>query len=131
MSAKSKDRNAKNVLEWVVFAISSLLVAGVVGFLVWSTLAGNGKLAAFNIEIGSVTTLPESSVVQVKVTNTGSQTAAEVNLSIVARYPGGEKETGLTIDFIPRGGTRDGYAVFQGQGTPEDITARVQGYIEP
>ena len=45
MSAKSKDRNAKNVLEWVVFAISSLLVAGVVGFLVWSTLAGNGKPA--------------------------------------------------------------------------------------
>ena len=131
MSAKPKDRNAKNVLEWVVFAISSLLVAGVVGFLVWNTLAGNGRPMDFRIEIGSVTTLPESSVVQVKVTNTGSRTAAEVNLSIIARYPGGEKETGLTIDFIPRGGTRDGYAVFQGQGTPEDITARVQGYIEP
>lgn len=131
MNAGSNDHNTKNPLEWAVFAFSSLLVAGVLGFLVWNILSSDDKPAAFHIEIGSVTTLPESSVVQIRVTNTGSQTAAEVNLLIMARYPTGEKEAGLTIDFIPRGGTRDGYAVFQGAGKPEDITARVLGYIEP
>lgn len=131
MNPKPTDRNTKNPLEWVVFAISALLVAGVIGFLGWNIFSSDDKPAAFRIEIGSVTVLPESSVVQVKVTNIGSRTAAEVNLSILARYPAGEKEAGLTIDFIPRGGTRDGYAVFEGMGKPEDVTARVLGYIEP
>ena len=66
-----------------------------------------------------------------KVSNSGSRTAAEVTIAVVARYPYGEKKATFTIDFIPRGGTRDGYAVFEGSGKPDAITARVLGYIEP
>lgn len=132
MSANhSNDRNTKNPLEWVVFGISSLLVLGVIGFLSWNIIASDDKPATFEIEIGSTTSTPDSSVIQVKVTNSGSHTAAEVNVAVLARYPSGEKETTLTIDFIPRGGTRDGYAVFEGAGKPDAITARVLGYIEP
>lgn len=125
------DRNTKNPLEWVVFAISSLLVLGVIGFLIWNITASDGKPAAFAISIGPTTSTSDSSVIQIKVTNSGSNTAAEVNVAVLARYPSGDRETTLTIDFIPRGGTREGYAVFEGPGKPDAITARVLGYIEP
>ncbi|RYD38214.1 MAG: hypothetical protein EOP87_01995 [Verrucomicrobiaceae bacterium] len=125
------DRNTKNPLEWAVFGLSLVLVAGVVAFLAWSSIAMEDRPAAFRVETGDAIRVSGSTVVPVHITNTGSTTAAEVNVSVTARYASGEKESTLTIDFIPRGGSRDAHAVFAGMEKPSSVTARVTGYIEP
>lgn len=132
MNAKSKEsRNTKNPLEWSVFGLSFLLVAGVVAFLGWSAIVSEDRPAAFQVETDSPIPVSGSTVVPIRITNTGSATAAEVTVAITVRYPSGEKESTLTIDFVPRGGTRHARVVFEGPETPIVITARVAGYIEP
>lgn len=132
MNAKSKDsRNTKNPLEWLVFGLSFLLVAGVVAFLGWSAITSEDRPAAFQVETDSPIQVSGSIVVPIRVKNTGSTTAAEVTVAITARYASSEKESTLTIDFVPHGGTRHARAIFDGPETPVGITARVAGYVEP
>ncbi len=126
------EHNGKNPLEWTVFTLSGLLVAGVVAFLIWNVIALEERPASFEIEIGGIVQSDGSSMVPLKVKNTGSATAAEVTVTVTARHAAGrEEESILTIDFIPRGGTREARAVFQGPEKPLSVSARVGGYIEP
>jgi uncharacterized protein (TIGR02588 family) len=124
-------RNTKNPLEWAVFGTSLLLVAGVIAFLGWSAFALEDMPAAFKVKTGGPIQVSGTTVVPVHITNTGSITAAEVNVVVAARYSSGERESTLTIDFIPRGGSREAHAVFAGVERPTTVTARVAGYIEP
>ena len=132
MSSESNDdRNTKNPLEWAVFGTSALLVAGVVAFLGWTAITLEDKPAAFHMETGDAIQVSGNTVVPVRITNTGSTTAAEVTVVVTASYASGEKECTLTIDFIPRGGSRDAHVVFGGTEQPSTLTHRVTGYIEP
>ncbi|MBX3742951.1 MAG: hypothetical protein KF712_18345 [Akkermansiaceae bacterium] len=132
MSTKSNDgRNTKNPLEWAVFGISVLLVAGMVAFLGWDAFALEDGPAAFHVKTGDAMQVSGTTVVPVHITNTGSTTAAEVMVVVTAGFASGEKESTLTIDFIPRGGSREARAVFAGTEQPTALAARVAGYIEP
>ncbi|WAC21466.1 hypothetical protein OVA24_08710 [Luteolibacter sp. SL250] len=132
MNTKSKDsRNTKNPLEWAVFGLSSLLVAGVIVFLGWSAITLEDRPAAFRVDPGDAIRTSGTTVVPVHITNTGSTTAAEVTVVVGADFASGGKESTLTIDFIPRGGSREVRAVFTGTEMPTTVTARVAGYVEP
>lgn len=132
MNDKSNDScNTKNLLEWSVFSLSLLLVAGVVAFLGWSTITSEDRPAAFQVQTDSPIRVSGNTVVPIRITNAGSATAAEVMIAITARYPSGEKECTLTVDFVPRGGTRYAHIVLEGLETPIFINTRVAGYIEP
>jgi uncharacterized protein (TIGR02588 family) len=132
-SSDSKKNDAptphgKNALEWAVFALSALLVLSVVGFLGYNAVRGGEGGAHLKCTIASAKALGEDSTeVLVVVENHGPKTAAEVNVTV----KGGDAEATFTVDFIPRGGKREGIAVFEGRHDAAGITARVTGYVEP
>lgn len=130
-AARQESRNTKNPLEWAVFSLSSVLVAGVLGFLLWSSISLGESPSSFVLKSGTIRYANESTIIPIHITNSGSATAAEVNVSVIASYPAGDRESTLTLDFVPRGGSRDGYAIFPGTEKPSAVSARVIGYIEP
>jgi uncharacterized protein (TIGR02588 family) len=130
-SEAESDRNGKNPLEWTVFAISTLLVLGAIAFLTYSAIAGADRPADLSVTIGEIANRSGSTVVGINLKNDGLRTAAEVNVEVIARYGTEEKISTVLIDFIPKGGHREGFVIFPGTQAPDAITPRVLGYVEP
>lgn len=125
------DRNTKNPLEWIIFGLSCLLVAAAVGILLLDAIRQNDEPASLRAKIGEVIKKEGLLVIPVTLTNDGARTAAEVRIEVEADFPSGRKTTELAFDFVPRGGSREGFAAFAGEETPSAITPRVTGYVEP
>ncbi len=121
----------KNWLEWSVFGISLCIVVGILGFLTYESFTRGDTPPEIAIELGAP--LPAESGFRVPVTmyNAGDGTAEEVMIEVTLASAGAEEISTLTVAFLPRHTSADGWVVFAndpGQGT---LTARVVGYEEP
>lgn len=125
------ERNGKNVLEWMVFGMSCLLVLGAVGYLLLTAITRKDGPADLRVGIGEISTRGDSTMATIILTNEGSKTAAAVKIHLTATYPSEERESDVDVDFIPRGGRREAIAVFSGTERPIQITPKVIGYVEP
>lgn len=130
-ASKPNERNTKNVLEWVVFGISCVLVSASVGFLAIQAIQHHQDHADLRVQPGEVILRKGVAIVPIKLTNHGSVTAAEVTIEVEAAFPSGPKTAGFSVDYIPRGGTREGFVVFDEPIAPTEIRSRVAGYTEP
>lgn len=125
------DNTSKNLLEWTVFAISAVLVLAVLGYLLKSALEveiGPAKLAVMT---GPPVAENGRTRIPVTVSNDGRRVAANVEVQIAVDSGEGKQQAGFTLDFVPRGGSRQGAVSFKGTdltGTPE---CEVLGYEEP
>lgn len=123
----------KNWLEWLVFAISLVLVVGTLGYLVYdvATLSDTPP----NIEFAIGKPIPQSNyfLVPVTVTNRGDETAEAVQIEVVLESGGKPQESGeMEIAFLPRQSTREGWVTFQtNPQTVDQIRARVLGFEQP
>lgn len=118
-------------MEWAVFGLSGLLVAGTLVFLAFSALNDDRQPADIRVEISKVIARGNSAVVYVQGRNHGTLTATDVTLAVVASDAGVNKESTVTIDFIPENATREATVVFEGVDPSTKFTPRVVGYIEP
>ena len=128
---KDSNRHGKNKLEWVVFALSSLLVIGALSFLVFSAITGENKPADVQVKVGNLTVRGASTIVTLAISNVGSKTASEVNISVIAKYGDKETESTVVVDFVPKGSNREAIVVFAGDQKPNEIIPRIIGYVEP
>ena len=116
----------KSWLEWVVFALSLILILGVVGYLLHDATTDEGRPPDLRVSIGLPATAAHGYVVPITVTNAGDQTAQAVELEISTEGAAPEQAT-LTYDFLSSGEEREGWVGFAGK--PEGkLTARVVGY---
>lgn len=129
--SESRERNAKNPLEWVVFGLSCLLVLGAVAFLILTAMTRKDGPADLRIAVSEITSRGDSTLVTIILTNEGTKTAAAVKVHLTATYPSEERESDVDVDFVPRGGRREAIAVFSGTEKPLTITPKVVGYVEP
>lgn len=113
----------KSWLEWVVFALSSLLITVVVGYLVMDAVKDAGLPPDLRVTIGQPVPSAHGYAVPVKVVNHGDQTAQAVELEIKS----GDEDATLTYDFLSSGEQRDGWVGFSAKPA-EALTARVVGY---
>lgn len=123
--------HGKNALEWVVFGFSTLLVLGAIGFLIYSAIAGDDRPADLRVSIKKVSVRSGTTVAEVDLRNEGLRTAAEVTVEVTATYGSEEKISTVLIDFVPKGGSREGILIFPGTRTPDQLTPRILGYVEP
>ena len=126
-SAKSN----KNPLEWVVFALSTVLIISVTACLAWFALHDDEGPPRLNVKTGSPELEDGWVRIPVIVNNSGRRVAANVRVVVSGRSGSKFHEGSFTIDFIPEGSTREGEVTFQGADVPSDVKCEVIGYETP
>ena len=130
---KGAKRVEKNWLEWSVFGVGLLLVAGTLGYLIYDGAATGEAPPAVEVKLGEPRQTDHNFVVPVTVTNHGDQTAEGVTVEVTLEGAGGgEPERGeLTVAFLPRRATREGWVAFRTDPRNGRLTPRVLGYEKP
>lgn len=113
----------KSWLEWLVFGLSTLLIAVVVGYLIYDASQDEGRPPEIQAMVGSPSSAAHGSLVPVMVTNTGDKTAEAVELEVVS----GTESAALSFDFLSSGEVRRGWVGFAEPPTSE-LKVRVVGY---
>lgn len=127
MSSASRRSQKRNGLEWTVFAVGALLVAGVVGYLAYDAFTGPNGPAALRVQLGA--TQSGGVLVPVRVQNVGGRSAEEVVVEVCAGEGASEECAEVTFPFVPHGSTREGVV---GLGGPPagPLRPRVVSYRE-
>ncbi len=122
----------KNWLEWAVFAVSFVLVAGTLGYLTYDAATCGDAPPAIEVRLGAPDSRSHNFTVPVTVINHGDRTAEGVHIEVTMAREGAEEESAdFEIAFLPRGATREGWVAFQSDPRTAQLTARVLGYEKP
>lgn len=122
----------RNWLEWIILAASTVLLAGIVGFLVVDGLTDEGRPPA------PIVTLHRQAAYEVQggwlvpatVRNDGEVAGEAVVLRATATVDGTEEESELTVDYLPAGTSVD--ITFGFSGMPDgEVTVEVVGLRLP
>ena len=123
----------KNLLEWMVFAVSLLMVFGILGYLVYQVAVyeeGSPDLHITYVH-DPAPHAPHRYFLRIK--NDGQETAEEVQVEMVLERGGEEMETAaLTLPYLPKQSVREGWLVFsKDPATADTLYARVISYKKP
>jgi uncharacterized protein (TIGR02588 family) len=125
----------KNWVEWVVFAVGFALVVSVLAYLVYDGATMGSDPPSVEVRLGAPEARAHNFIVPVTVTNHGDQTAEGITVEVLMEGDGGgggEPARGeLSIAFLPRRATREGFVTFQQDPRAARLTARVLGYEKP
>lgn len=123
----------KNWLEWIVFAISLVLVVSMLGYLVYDGAVLGDAPPTIEFQLGTPQSRSSRFLVPVSVTNRGDETAESVHIEVVLESGGQEQESAeFEIAFLPRHSTREGWVTFQTDPrSVEEMKARVLGFEKP
>jgi uncharacterized protein (TIGR02588 family) len=121
----------KNVLEWSVFAVSAVLILGILGFLGYAAATIGDRPPAVEVEIGQAVAQASHYAVPITLRNRGDQTAEGVQIELLLRGGGADERGQVEVQFLPRRGTRHAWVTFQRDPRAGTLEARVLGYEQP
>lgn len=123
----------KNWLEWTVFACGLVLVVSTLGYLVYEGATMGNDPPSIEVRVGTPEQRTHNFIVPVTVVNHGDETAEGITIEVTLENAGGgEPVRGeLTVAFLPRRATREGWVTFQQDPRAARLTARVLGYEKP
>ena len=123
----------KNWVEWVVFAVGLVLVLAALGYLVYEGATMGSDPPSLEVRLGAPAERTHNFIVPVSVTNHGDETAEGVTVEVTLESGAGQEPARgeITIAFIPRHATREGWVAFQQDPRNARLTARVLGYGKP
>ena len=122
----------KNWVEWVVFAAGLALVLSALAYLVYEGATMGSDPPSIEVRLGAPEQRAHNFIVPVTVTNHGDETAEGVAVEVLMESDGQEPARGeLTVAFLPRRATREGFVTFQQDPRAARLTARVLGYEKP
>jgi uncharacterized protein (TIGR02588 family) len=123
---------AKHPLEWIVFAVSLIVVAGTVGYLAWDAVQGGSSPAMLAVETGKPEPRGGAWAVPVIVHNRGHETAEGVKVEVTLETPGAEPEVAdFEVAFVPRQSQREGWVTFRRDPSRGRLSGRAVGYERP
>ena len=106
-------RAQKNILEWTVFAVSALLLAGVAGSLVLAGMRSDDRPPSLVIETGTPEAHGGMFRILIRVHNRGDATAEDARIDVELLAEGLVVERAeLTIPFVPKRSMREGWVSF-------------------
>jgi uncharacterized protein (TIGR02588 family) len=122
----------KNWLEWSVFAVSLLLVAGAIAYLAYDAAMLGDQPPIIEVRLGAPEQRANAYAIPVSVTNQGDQTAEGVVVEVVLERGAEQEQAQFEIAFVPRGSTRNGWVTFQSDPHSADqVTGHVLGFELP
>ncbi|MGI9107288.1 MAG: hypothetical protein ACR2G4_13680 [Pyrinomonadaceae bacterium] len=122
----------KNWMEWSVFAVGLVLLLSALAYLAYEGATMGSEPPSIEVRLGSPEQRPHNFIVPVTVVNHGDATAEGVAIEVLMENAGTESARGeLTIPFLPRRATREGFVTFQQDPRAAQLKARVLGYEKP
>lgn len=129
---KRPRKEATPALEWIAAAIGLVLVAGTLGFLIYSALTEEDSPPKLKVGIDSVSAVENGYLVKFSLYNHGENNAAEVVVEGKIVENGNELETSsVTIDYSPSHSRREGALLFTREPAAENLRLRALGYQKP
>lgn len=128
-----QEKDDPHPIEWVIGAISTVLVLSVLGYLCFRGLAGDSRPPEFAAKVESVELAGDFFHVTVSIANTGDETAAGVILeaALGAEGEAGRERGEIAFDYLPAGSKRRGSFVFRNDPSRGELRLSVLGYTEP
>ena len=125
-------KGQKNALEWTVFAVSLVLIAATIAFLVRDGGSAESKTPQIEVRTGQAVQSAGMWSVPVIVTNRGDETAEQLRVEVSVLQDGRETEKAqLTFAFVPRRSSREAWALFRSDPRALKIDARATSYEKP
>jgi uncharacterized protein (TIGR02588 family) len=120
------------VWEWFAAAVGFILVAGTIGFLIYSAVTEANSPPKLTVKTDSVTALENGWLVKFSLYNDGENNAAEVVVEGKISEDGKDAETSsVTIDYAPSHSRREGALLFTKEPKEENFQIRALGYQKP
>src|SRR5688572_6324822 len=131
-SQKQQEENAIPIWEWIVAAIGFVLVASVIGFLLYEAIAGNRLPPDVKLSVDSVVQTRNGYLAKIIAVNEGGMTAAGVVIEGELRR-GTEpvERSWTTIDYLPPRSEQRGGLFFTRDPRQFELQVRPFGYVEP
>jgi uncharacterized protein (TIGR02588 family) len=124
-------RPRKNPLEWLVFAVSLVVIGGIVVLLVAAGRSTADQPARLDVFLGEPRPEAAGFSVPVVVENRGGKAAAGVRVEVVLEAGGVSERAGFELPFSPAGSLRRGEVVLAANPRDGRIEARVVGFELP
>lgn len=135
---KKNTRNSRSgtttrpLAEWVVGALSAIVAAVVVAFLLYQAAFGDARPPDLAVAIEGVDRAGNGTTVRIAVTNSGDEAAAGVAVQASLNNAQGDAvQRDLTFDYVAGHAVRRGAFVLPGNAAPDDLTVEITGYVEP
>lgn len=120
------------LLEWFVGALGAVLVAAVIGYLVYQALGRDQTPPEVRVVAERVLELRNGWLVQFRAINDGGQAAAQLQVEGELAGPEGVIETGeAMIDYLPPRSAREGGLFFSRDPRAFELQLRAKGYARP
>ena len=131
-SQKQQERDAIPIWEWIVAGVGLLLVAGVIGLLLYETFSGNRLPPDIKLSVDSVVQTRNGFLVRITAVNHGTITAEGVDIEGELRGGAEQPEQSrTTIDYLPPRSKKQAGLFFTRDPRQFELHVRPLGYEEP
>ena len=131
-SQKQQEKDAIPIWEWIVAGVGLVLVASVIGFLIYEAFTGKRLPPDVKLSVDSVVEIRNGFLVRITAVNEGGMTAEGVIVEAELRS-GTEpvERSRTTIDYLPPRSEKRVGLFFTRDPRQLDLRVRSLGYEEP
>lgn len=130
---KEKNENTDPpVWEWILAGLGVVMVAASIGAMIYRAATQENTPPAFEVSVNSVTAAGGGYLVTFSVLNTGSQTAAALNIE--GNLIMGEEKletSAMTLTYVPARSERQGGLFFVNDPRNVELKIYARGYEKP
>ncbi|HLT09167.1 MAG TPA: hypothetical protein VK014_16680 [Cyclobacteriaceae bacterium] len=126
-------QDEKNLLEWIVFSLSLLMIVSILGYLIYHASIYEPGSPDLNITYVHDPSEHAPHRYFLRIKNDGLETAEEVQIEMVLEQEGGVLEVAaMSLPYLPKLSAREGWVVFSKDPAMADtLYARVVSYKKP
>lgn len=132
--ASGPEKEGRSPAEWASLVISTSVVAGLIGVIVFLYVSGGANEAIIEVrpELGQVRQESGNYYLPVTITNVGDVTAEDVMVEVTMTRSDGQQEVSeATIDFLAGHASEDVVVVFSEDPRDGEVAAGVISFLSP
>jgi uncharacterized protein (TIGR02588 family) len=131
-SQKQQEKDAIPIWEWIVAGVGLVLVAGVIGFLIYEAFTGKRLPPDVKLSVDSVVQTRNGYLAKITAVNEGGITAEGVDIEgELKRGTETIERSQTTIDYLPPRSEKKAGLFFTRDPRQLDLQVRSLGYEEP
>ena len=126
------ERHDPHWVEWLTGIASAIIVAGLMGWLVYEAVTRSGEPPALSIVAGEIGRADQGFTVTFEIRNSAPTTAAAVMVAGEIRDNGRVIERAeVTFDYVPAESKADGALIFENDPNGRELVIRPTGFTDP